>query len=132
MIVVDASVLTPALADDGADGDLARAHLRGQVLAAPGLIDLEVSSILRRLVLSERLPVPRAQQALADLIALPLQRAPHLPLLARCWSLRDNLSVYDGSYVALAESLDCVLLTADARLSRAPDLRCIVEVVQRL
>lgn len=132
MIVVDASVLTPALADDGADGDLARAHLRGQVLAAPGLIDLEVSSILRRLVLSERLPVPRAQQALADLIALPLQRAPHLPLLARCWSLRDNLSVYDGSYVALAESLDCVLLTADARLSRAPGLRCIVEVVQRL
>lgn len=132
MIVVDASVLTPALADDGADGDLARAHLRGQVLAAPGLIDLEVSSILRRLVLSERLPVPRAQQALADLIALPLQRAPHLPLLARCWSLRDNLSVYDGSYVALAESLECVLLTADARLSRAPGLRCIVEVVQRL
>lgn len=132
MIVVDASVLAPALADDGADGDLARAHLRGQVLAAPGLIDLAVSSVLRRPVLSERLPVPRAQQALADLIALPLQRAPQLPLLARCWSLRDYLSVYGGSYVALAESLDCVLLTADASLSRAPGLRCVVEVVQRL
>ena len=88
--------------------------------------------MLRRPVLSERLPLPRAQQAVADLIALPLQRAPQLPLLARCWSLRDNLSVYDGSYVALAESLDCVLLTADTGLSRAPGLRCVVEVVQRL
>ena len=54
--------------------------------------------------------------------------APAGPLL----SLRDNLSPYDGSYVALAESLDCVFLTADTRLSRAPGLRCVVEVVQRL
>jgi len=44
VIIVDASVLTPALTDDGADGDLTRTYLRGQVLAAPGLIDLEVSS----------------------------------------------------------------------------------------
>ena len=64
-------------------------------------------------------------------MALPLQRAPHLPLLARCWSLRDNLSVDDAPYVALAESLGSVLLTADARLSKAPGLRCAVEVLQR-
>lgn len=131
MIVVDASAMATALTDDGTDGDLARARLRGQVLAAPELIDLEVSSVLRRLVLSGQLSVQRAEQALADLVALPMQRAPHLPLLARCWSLRANLSVYDASYVALAESLGSVLLTADARLSRSPDLRCVVEVLQR-
>lgn len=131
MIVVDASALATALTDDGTDGDLARERLRGQVLAAPELIDLEVSSVVRRLILSGQLPVPRAEQALADLMVLPMQRAPHLPLLARCWSLRDNLSVYDASYVALAESLSSVLLTADARLSRAPGLRCVVEVLQR-
>jgi predicted nucleic acid-binding protein len=32
-------------------------------------------------------------------------------------------------YVALAESLDCPLVTADARLSRASALRCAVTVV---
>lgn len=130
MIVVDASALATALTDDGTHGALARARLRGEVLAAPGLVDLEVSSVLRRLILSGHLPVHRAEQALADLVALPMQRAPHLPLLSRCWALRDNLSVYDASYVALAESLGTVLLTADARLSRAPGLRCVVEVLQ--
>jgi predicted nucleic acid-binding protein len=44
-------------------------------------------------------------------------------LLDRIWEMRDNLSVYDASYVALAELLDCNLLTADARLSRAPGIR---------
>ena len=48
MIVVDASVLAVALADDGHDGDLARASLRGERLAAPELVDLEVTSVWRR------------------------------------------------------------------------------------
>jgi predicted nucleic acid-binding protein len=131
VIVVDASVLAPALTDDGSDGELARGRLRGQVLAAPELIDLEVSSVLRRLVLTGQLTARRAEQALTDLVALPVRRAPHLPLLARCWSLRESLSVYDASYAALAEHLGTVLLTADARLSRAPGLRCAVEVLRR-
>ena len=131
MIVADASVLVATAADDGADGDRARVRLRGQVLVAPELVDLEVSSVLRRLSLSGRLPVRRAEAALADLVDLPLQRAPHLPLLPRCWSLRHSLSVYDASYVALAEALDCVLLTADGKLSRAPGLRCTVDVLHR-
>jgi predicted nucleic acid-binding protein len=45
------------------------------------------------------------------------------------WELRENLSAYDASYVALAELLDCDLLTADGRLSRAPAIRCAVTVV---
>ncbi len=131
MIVVDASVLAPALADDGDDGDLARARLRQQVLAAPELIDLEVLSVLRRLLRSGRLPARRAEQAQFDLRDLPLRRAPHRPLLARCWSLRENLSIYDASYVALAEELDAVLVTADVRLSRAPGLRCRIDLLSR-
>ena len=71
MIVVDASVLATALADDGVDGDHARARLRGDFLAAPELVDLEVPSVLRRLLLAGRLPARRAEQALSDLVALP-------------------------------------------------------------
>ena len=48
MIVIDASVVAPALADDGDDGDRARTRLRGERLLAPELLDLEVVSALRR------------------------------------------------------------------------------------
>jgi predicted nucleic acid-binding protein len=52
-------------------------------------------------------------------------------LLDRVWELRENVSAYDASYVALAELLDCSLLTADGRLGRAPGTRCAVTVVPR-
>lgn len=129
MIVVDASVLAPALADDGADGDQARARLRGEVLTAPELIDLEVPSVLRRLLRTGRMPARRADLALSDLLALPLQRVSHRALLRRCWSLRENLTTYDAAYIALAEMLDLVLVTSDARLARAPGVQCDMELL---
>jgi predicted nucleic acid-binding protein len=129
VIVVDASVLAPALADDGADGDRVRERLRGEQLTAPELIDLEVVSTLRRAARAGRLDDRRSGQALADLAALPLRRVPHLPLLSRVWELRDNLTAYDAAYVALAEALDALLLTADGPLGRAPEVRCEVEVL---
>ncbi|MGD0981658.1 MAG: PIN domain-containing protein, partial [Solirubrobacteraceae bacterium] len=35
------------------------------------------------------------------------------------FQLRDHLSAYDAAYVALAEALECALVTRDARLARA-------------
>jgi predicted nucleic acid-binding protein len=131
VIVVDASVLAPALADDEADGDQARSRLAGETLAAPELIDLEVSSVLRRLVLAGLMPTRRAELALSDLMALPLRRVNHKPLLARCWELRDNLTTYDATYVALAERLAVTLVTSDLRLAQTPGLRCDIEVLTR-
>ena len=129
MLVVDASVLAPALAYDDAVGDRMRSRLRGQSLAAPELIDLETASVIRRGLLAGRLDDRRAQLALTDLVELPLRRAPHRSLLARCWKLRDNLTIYDAAYVALAELLDAVLVTADARLAGAPGVRCEVDLL---
>jgi predicted nucleic acid-binding protein len=129
VIVVDASVLATALADDGADGDQARRRLRAQRLAAPELVDLEVESVLRRLCLAGRLPLRRAELAMSDLVALPLRRVSHRGLLARCWELRDNLTVYDASYVTVAEQLNAILVTADTRLAGAPGLRCKIDLV---
>ena len=131
MIVVDASVLAPALADDGVDGDRARVRLRGEQLTAPELVDLEVVSTLRRAARAGELDERRSGQALADLSALPLRRVPHLPLLPRVWELRDNLTAYDAAYVALAEALDGPLVTADGRLHRASGIRCEVEVLSK-
>jgi predicted nucleic acid-binding protein len=130
VIVVDASVLAPALADDGADGDRVRDRLRGEKLVAPELVDLEVLSTFRRAARAGRLDQRRSGQALEDLAALPLRRVSHLSLLPRAWELRDNLTAYDAAYVALAEALDALLLTADGGIGKANGVRCEVEVLR--
>ncbi len=129
MIVVDASIVVTALADDGPDGDRVRARLRGERLAAPHVIDLEVAAAWRRLVAAGELDERRAQLALDDMDALRLERAPHAPLLARCWELRHNVTIYDAAYIALAELMATSLLTGDARLATAPGTRCSIEVL---
>jgi predicted nucleic acid-binding protein len=103
--------------------------LSGERLAAPHVIDLEVASAWRRLVAAGELDERRARLALDDLDAIRLVRAPHAPLLGRCWELRDNLMIYDAAYIALAELMAITLLTGDARLAAAPVARCNVEVL---
>jgi predicted nucleic acid-binding protein len=130
VLVIDASVLAVALLDDGPDGDLVRHRLRGEQLAAPALIDLEVASVWRGLARGGHLDARRVGQALDDLQDLPIQRVEHTPLVARCWELRDNLTIYDAAYVALAEALQAPLLTGDRRLARATGPRCSIEVMK--
>lgn len=127
MIVVDASVIAPALADDDIDGDRSRSRLRGEHLVAPELVDLEVLSVIRRALFTEVLDARRAAMAIVDLGNLKLDRLSHRPLLQRAWELRENLTAYDASYVALAESLGVTLVTSDESLSRAPGTRCEIE-----
>lgn len=132
VIVVDASVLAVALGDDGSDGRLARERLARETLVAPELIDLEVVSVWRRHVAAKRMPARRAASAVADLTDLPLHRSSHQPLLHRVWELRHVLTTYDATYVALAEALDVVLVTADARLSGASGTRCEIDVLGKV
>jgi predicted nucleic acid-binding protein len=125
MLVIDASVLVDALLVAGP----ARARLASDNLQAPELIDAELLSVLRRLVLADKLQEAHALQALAAANQLGLRRHPSRSLWPRAWELRSNLSAYDALYVALAEQLDAPLLTADARLARAPGLRCAVQAI---
>ncbi|MDP9435794.1 MAG: type II toxin-antitoxin system VapC family toxin [Actinomycetota bacterium] len=127
MIVVDASAALSALLHDGP----ARSALAGEQVHAPHLIDPEVANSLRRRVAAARLTAEDGRAALQVWQRLGLTRYPMSALLDRVWQLRDNVSAYDASYVALAEALDCALLTADARLARAPATRCAVTVVPR-
>ncbi len=130
MIVVDASVLLAALLSERGAGALARERLRGEGdLHAPHLIGVEMTSALRRRVRLGQTNPDAAWTVLADVATFPLMRWDHEPLLSRVWELRDNLTVYDAMYVVLAELLDARLLTTDARLGRAPGVRCEVEVL---
>jgi predicted nucleic acid-binding protein len=130
VIVVDASVLANALADDGADGTAARDRLTAAgPLAAPDLIDVETVAVLRKRWTAEDLTDERFSQAVDDLADLALTRYPTLPLMRRAFELRANVTAYDATYVALAERLHTTLLTADQRLASAPTITCPVEVL---
>lgn len=129
MIVVDASVLVGVVAEDDDDAHLARQRLSDCRLFAPELVNVEVTSAIRRARRAGRIGAERAVHALADLAFLPLSRVSHTLLIGRVWDLRDNLTPYDAVYVALAELLDAPLFTRDARLARAPGIRCEVVVL---
>ena len=129
VLVVDASVIAPAVADGGPDGEACRARINGQSLAAPDLLRVEAVSVIRRQLASGALTAAQANNAIEDLVNLPITVYPTAPLLRRAWELRDNATAYDACYVALAEALDCALATADQRLANAPGARCKFDIV---
>jgi len=125
--VVDASAVVASVTDRGAIGHQIRDLVRGQRRRAPHLVDAEVGNVLRLLVLRGELSAAAADQArgLAHRL-VHIRHAHHGALASRAWALRHNVTFYDALYVALAESLDCPLITLDGRLARAlPDHRLI-------
>jgi predicted nucleic acid-binding protein len=100
--------------------------LSGADLAAPSLVAFEVANIIRRHELAGLVSRDQAAQAHADLLDLAIEQWPYDLLAVRAWQLRENLSIYDAGYVALAEFLDADLVTLDRRIGRAPGIRCIV------
>lgn len=128
MLVPDASAMLAALTVDTPDGASARSALQAAAgLHAPHLLDLEVLSGLRGLLIGGKIEARRAAQSRTDFWDLPIARYPHRALSERVWELRHNLSVYDAAYVALAEILGATLLTSDAALTRAPGIGCDVQ-----
>ncbi len=131
MIVLDASALLEILLRTPlAERLMDRAFDASERLHAPQLLDVEVTQVLRRLVQRKELSIPRAEQALADLAQLVIDRHDHQSLIPRIWQLRDSLSAYDGSYVALAEALDAPLLTCDTKLAGARGHRATIELIE--
>lgn len=128
--MVDASVLANAIGDDATDGDVARDAIRqGGSVSAPDLVDVETVAVLRKRWLAGALPARRFASAVRDLEQLAIDRYPTLRLMWRAYELRNNVTAYDAAYVALAEALDCPLVTADARLASAAGVRCDVDLV---
>lgn len=130
MIVIDASVLANAVADDGPDGQRVRSELRAAgELAAPDLIDVETTAVLRKRWIAGTISEERFALAIEDLGDLSIDRYPTLPLMRRACELRANVTAYDAAYVALAELLDCELLTGDRRLANASGPRCKIRLL---
>jgi predicted nucleic acid-binding protein len=89
-------------------------------LHAPHLLSIEVAQAMRRLASAGEVSGQRAANALQDLVDLDVNHYEHQLLLPRIWQLRENLTASDAAYVALAESLDCPVMTFDRRLVDNP------------
>lgn len=130
MIVVDASVLANAIGDDDEDGRTARGELRAAVeFTAPDLIDVETVAVLRRRWLARTISDHRFAAAVDDLEDMNFERVPTGHMIRRAYELRANVTSYDATYVALAEALDCELLTGDKRLAAATGPRCAIRAL---
>jgi len=127
VFVADASAIVAALVHSGP----ARDRLGSETVHVPHLADSEIIDVVRKLVLRNELRAAAAKRALDVWRRFGVSRWPSVGLYERIWELRDNLSAYDATYIALAEALDARLLTADARLAAAPGSRCPIEVVPR-
>lgn len=115
MIVIDSSAMVEALVGRDADMELLSA-LQASV-HAPHLLDVEVLSTLRGLVLGGKLPASIAEQARADYLALTITRYEMKGIAERIWELRHNYTAYHSCYVALAEALEAPLYTCDGKLN---------------
>ena len=127
MIVLDASALVDAVLDQPTVGWVLDEIADGEV-CAPAHQPAEVLSTLARLVRAAQVDLESARDALDEARALP-QRfvAPTARHVRLAFALRDRIRVVGGLYVALADELDCPLVTTDRRLAVA-DAPCEIRV----
>lgn len=131
MIVVDASALLEFLLQTPLGGRVeARLFRDDDEIHSPHLVDVEVTQGLRRLVRSGEVSPDRATEAIADLVDLDLHRHAHLDLVSRALKLRENVTVYDAMYVALAEALDATVITCDRPLAKTRGHRATIDAIE--
>jgi predicted nucleic acid-binding protein len=131
VIVLDASALLEFLLQTPLGTRVEARLLRDEdEFHSPHLVDVEVTQGLRRLVRAGEVTRSRAAAVIADLTDLDLHRHPHLDLLSRAWTLRENLTAYDAMYVALAEALDAPIVTCDAPLAKSPGHHARIEAIE--
>ena len=131
MLVVDTSAVVAALVAQPTNQALVDRLRNDGDLHAPPLLDVELLHALRRLVLAGQLSEDRAADVRTDFADLTVVRYGHAPLADRAWELRNHLSAYDATFVALAEALNVPLVTCDARLAGAPGNSTVVELYER-
>jgi predicted nucleic acid-binding protein len=97
-------------------------------LHAPTLLDYEVASALRGHAMGGLLSDKRMANAVDDFSALRIERYALATMMRSVLDLKDNFTVYDATYIVLAQALDAPLVTADTKLVGARSLGVDVQV----
>jgi predicted nucleic acid-binding protein len=124
LVVADASAVVALLADAGDAGSWAATTFADAELVAPSLMPYEVANILRRQEARSAIDGTAARLALGELSVLRIELWPFDQLAGHAWRLRNTLTFYDATYVALAELLGAPLVTLDRRLAGASGPTC--------
>ena len=116
-LVVDASAIAAVLYDEP-EGPTIRAHVRGDTMIAPSLIDYELANVglkkIRRA--PETAAVILAMLNGLDMLAIRRVATPATEVAAL--AIKTGLSAYDAAYLWLALSQNVELVTLDRRLGR--------------
>lgn len=119
MTVLNTSAVVDFLLGTGSADEVTALVAGSAPPAAPDVVVFEVLAVLRREVARGSLNPDRAEAAVEDLGDLGLELYGSLGLRSRAWELRENLTIADALFVALAEMLDEPLVTKDAGLGRS-------------
>ncbi len=127
MIVLDAGIVLalvlPLSFSDEVASEFRSLRASGEELFAPSLLEYEVCSALRRAETQRVLEAQETAEAIDAMRSLGIQTitpAESLHRRALRWSERlFQTKAYDAQYLALAEEMNCELLTTDRRLARA-------------
>lgn len=128
--VLDASAAVAAFAENTSRGGRLLSRIsQADDIAVPGHFHAEVANALRGMERGGVVTAEALLGTLRDLSDLPVTEHRIVgPLLDRAVELRANATVYDALYVALAEQLECGVVTVDGKLAAIPGLQCSVEV----
>lgn len=127
-VVMDAAALVALLTVEAGAGRWVADQIGSRTMVGPHLLVFEAANVLRRLEAIGRIDATAAALAHQDLLDASIWLVGYAPLADRARELRPNLTSYDASYVALAEALEAPLITLDARIARAPGIRCEVRL----
>jgi predicted nucleic acid-binding protein len=119
LIILDSSIAIEFLIRPTTVPLIAELIEGGTEIAAPVTLDLEVLNVMRKQVRDGLVTVDRATASLDIYFEMSIDRYPTELLSPRIWELRNNMTSYDASYVALAEMLEAPLYTYDNKLDRA-------------
>ena len=124
-VVLDASVAANLFFEDGGSA---------QALIAPDLILTEMAHLCLKRMRRGECSREQAKAAVDGVKALLDEIAPVIELSSRAFDLAadDDLSAYDATYLALAETRDASVLTADRRLSQRATKPGVIGLVRLL
>lgn len=129
-VVIDASAMAELLIGSPLGISVIDALAEDPDWAAPEHFRLEVANALRGRMLGGWMDADAFTERLDQLARADVDVYPSAPLLPRIGEFASNATAYDAAYLALAEHLDAVVVTTDAKLAGVPGTRCDVRLLR--